>query len=68
MVAIQTGVTKNHNAILICISFRARDAEHFFMCFGAIWTSSFEKALFSSLAHSFSGSLIPWGVGFLSFL
>jgi hypothetical protein len=30
--------------VLICISFMARDGEHFFMCFLAIWTASFEKA------------------------
>jgi hypothetical protein len=29
----------------------ARDVEVFFMCFMAIWTSSFEKALFNSFAH-----------------
>jgi hypothetical protein len=36
----------------------ARDAEHFFMYFLDIWTSSFEKVLFSSVAHFFIGSLI----------
>jgi hypothetical protein len=36
----------------------ARDGEHFFMCFLAIWISSFEKVLFSSVAHFFIGSLI----------
>jgi hypothetical protein len=36
----------------------ARDVDYFFMCFLAIWTPSFEKALFSSLAHFFFGSLI----------
>jgi hypothetical protein len=46
----------NLNMVLICISFMARDAQHFFMCFLAIWTSSFEEALFSSFAHFFSGS------------
>jgi hypothetical protein len=35
----------NLRVVLICISFMARDSEHFFMCFLAIWTSSFEKAL-----------------------
>jgi hypothetical protein len=46
--------------VLICISFMARDGEDFFKCFLAIWTSYFEKALFSSFAHFFIGSLI-WG-------
>jgi hypothetical protein len=36
----------------------ARDGEHFFMCLLAIWTSSFEKFLFSSTAHFVIGSLI----------
>jgi hypothetical protein len=40
----------------------ARDGERFFMSFLAIWTSSFEKVLFSSLAHFFIGSLILGGV------
>jgi hypothetical protein len=35
-----------------------RDGKHFFMCFLAIWISSFEKVLFSSAAHFFIGSLI----------
>jgi hypothetical protein len=40
----------------------AKDGEHFFMCFLAIWTSFFEKVLFSSVAHFFIGSLIVLGV------
>jgi hypothetical protein len=50
------------SVVLICISFMARDGERFFMSFLAIWTSSFEKVLFSSLAHFFIGSLILGGV------
>jgi hypothetical protein len=46
--------------VLICISFVATDGEHFFMCFLAIWTSSFEKVLFSSVAQFLIGLLI-WG-------
>jgi hypothetical protein len=46
----------------------ARDGEHFSMCFLAIWISSFEKVLFSSVAHFFIGLLI-WGeFSFLSTL
>jgi hypothetical protein len=68
MIAILTGVRWNLNVILICISFLARDGEHFLMCFLAIWTSSFEKVLLSSVAHFFIGSLI-WGeFSFLSSL
>jgi hypothetical protein len=44
--------------VLICVSFMARDVEHFFMCFLAIWTFPFEKALFSSFAHFLTGTLI----------
>jgi hypothetical protein len=55
----------NLNVVLICISFMARYAEHFFMhLFLAIWTSSFEEAVFSLFAHFFSGSLIFWEFSF----
>jgi hypothetical protein len=46
--------------VLIFISFNARKREHFFMYVLAIWTSSFEKVQFSSVAHFLIGSLI-WG-------
>jgi hypothetical protein len=36
----------------------ARDGEHFFMYLEVIWTSSFDKVLFSSDANFFTGSLI----------
>jgi hypothetical protein len=44
--------------VLIGISFMARYDDHFFMCFLAIQISSFEKVLFTSVAHFFIGSLI----------
>jgi hypothetical protein len=62
MVAILTGVRWNLNVVLTCISFMARDGEHFFMCFLAIWTSSFEKVLFNSVAHFSIGSFSFGGV------
>jgi hypothetical protein len=68
MIAILTGVRWNLNMVLIYISFMARDIEHFFMCFLAIWISSFEKALFSSFVHFFIGSLILWEFSVLSSL
>jgi hypothetical protein len=58
MTAILAKVWWNLSVVLICISFIARDGEHFFMCFLSIWISSFEKVLFSSVAHFFIGSLI----------
>jgi hypothetical protein len=61
MIAVLKGVRWNLSVALICISFMARDGEHFFMCLFAIWTSSFEKVLFSFVAHFFIDSLI-WGV------
>jgi hypothetical protein len=53
MMAILTRVRWNLSVVLICIPFIARDGQHFFICFLAIWISSFEKVLFSSLAHFF---------------
>jgi hypothetical protein len=53
MMAILTGVRWNLSVVLICISFMAGDGGHFFICFLAIWISSFEKVLFSSFAHFF---------------
>jgi hypothetical protein len=61
-------VRENLSVVLICISFMARDGEHFFMCFLAIWISSFEKVLFSSVAHFFIDSLIFEEFSFLSSL
>jgi hypothetical protein len=46
----------------------SRDGEHFFMLILAIWISSFEKVLFSSVAHFFIGSLILEEFSFLSSL
>jgi hypothetical protein len=50
----------------------ARDGEHFFhvafFFFLTIWISSFGKALYSSLAHFFVGSLILGELSFLSSL
>jgi hypothetical protein len=37
---------------LICISFMSRNGEHFFLCFFAIWSSSFQKFCFVQLPTS----------------
>jgi hypothetical protein len=58
LVVIQTGEKWNLSVALICISFMARDSKHFFMCFLAIWTFSFEKVPFSAVAHYIIGSWI----------
>jgi hypothetical protein len=67
MIAILTGLRWNLSFVLICISFRARDGEHFLCAFLAIWIS-FEKDLFISVAQFFVG-LLTWGeFSFLSSL
>jgi hypothetical protein len=64
MIANPKEVKWNLSVVLICISFMDKDGEHFFQRFLAIWTSSFEKVLFSSVAHFFIGSLIFGGFSF----
>jgi hypothetical protein len=68
MIAIFKGVRWNLSVVLICISFIARDGKHFFMCFLAIRISFFEKVLFNSVAHFFTGLLILEEFSFLSSL
>jgi hypothetical protein len=65
IIAILTEVRWTLHVVLICISFIAKDVEHFFMCFLAIWTSSLKKFCsvhfsFSSLGHWLLESLVFW--------
>jgi hypothetical protein len=53
--AILTGVRWNHNVVLICVCLKAKEVGHFFMYLSPIYTSSFKKYLFHSIAHLLIG-------------
>jgi hypothetical protein len=68
MMAILTGVRRNLDIVLVCISFVAKEVQHFFICLLVTCTSSLENCLFSSFAHLFSWLLILGEVSFLGSL
>jgi hypothetical protein len=43
----------NLRVVLICIPLMIKGVEHFFRCFSAIWYSSVDNSLFSSVSHFF---------------
>jgi hypothetical protein len=45
----------NLRVVLICISLKSKDIEHFFRCFSANQVSSVENSLFSSVPHFLTG-------------
>jgi hypothetical protein len=51
ILAILTGVRWKLSVVLICISLMIKDVKHFFTCFSALWYSSAENSLFSSVPH-----------------
>jgi hypothetical protein len=55
ILVILTGVRWNLRVALICISLMIKMVKHFYKCFSALWYSSVENSLFSSVLHFFNG-------------
>jgi hypothetical protein len=51
ILAILTGVKWDLRVVLICIALMTKNVEHFFRCSSAIWYTSVENSLFSSVPN-----------------
>jgi hypothetical protein len=60
ILAILTGVRWNLKVLLICISLMAKNVDHFFKCFSAIWDSSMKNFLFRSVPYFQLNCLVGW--------
>ena len=52
---------------LVCVSLMLTDVEHIFLCFLAIFMSSWQKCLFSSFTHFNGNFLLSWLSCFYNF-
>jgi hypothetical protein len=58
----------NLRVVLVCISLKIKDVEHFFKDFLAFQNSSVENFLFSSVVHFLMGLFEFWEFSFLTSL
>jgi hypothetical protein len=68
VLAILSSLRWNLRVILICTFLMTKVVEHFFRWFSAIWISSVENSLFSSVLHFLRGLFCSMESNFLSSL